>query len=100
MEQGFGILMLIFAAAIFLYAALLAITKDYRLLPYKATLSVKPKNPKAYTFQLSKVIALVALSIAVGAAIALWKPAIGAVIMVAGAILAIWAGTKIMKKVS
>jgi len=39
------------------------------------------------------------LAIAVGAALALWNPAVGAVAMIAGVIPALWAGTKIIRKV-
>ena len=97
MEHGFSILMLIFAAALLLYAVILAITKDYNMLPYRATVSVKPKNPKKYTVQLAKVIALVALAVAVGAGISFLNALAGAVVILAGVIAAIWAGTKIVK---
>ena len=97
MDNGFSILMLIFAAALLLYAAILAITKDYKMLPYRARVSVEPKNPKKYAVQLAKVIALTALAIAAGAAVSLWNMAAGAVLMSAGVIAALWAGTKIVK---
>ena len=48
MKQGFSILMFFFAGALLLYAALMAITKDYNILPFRASVSVKPKNPKKY----------------------------------------------------
>ena len=97
MEHGFPILMFVFAAVLFLYAVILAITKDYKLLPYRAQVSVQPKDPKTYTFQLAKVVALVSLAVAVGAAVALWNQLIGALVILAGVIAAIWAGTKIVK---
>ena len=96
MDNGFSILMFIFAAALLLYAAALAITKDYNMLPYRSRVSVKPKNPKRYAVQLAKVIALAAVAIAVGAAVALWKPTAGAVVMIVGVAAACWAGTKIV----
>ena len=98
MEQGFSILMFIFAGALFLYAGLMALIKDYKMLPYRARQSVKPKNPKKYMVQLAKIVALVAAMIAAGAAVALWNGAIGAVVMVIGVIAALWCGTKIIKK--
>ena len=98
MEQGFSILMFIFAGALLLYAGLMAIIKDYKMLPYRARQSVKPKNPKKYMVQLAKIVALVAAMIAAGAAVALWNGAIGAVVMVIGVIAALWCGTKIIKK--
>lgn len=97
MDQGFSIFMFIFAAALLLYAAIMAITKDYNMLPYRSRVSVKPKNPQKYTVQLAKVVALVAVAIAIGAAIALWNFAAGGAVMLVGVIAAIWAGTKIVK---
>ena len=99
MDQGFSILMLLFSAAILLYAALLGITKDYNLLPIRARTSVKPKDPKAYAFQLSKVIALVALSPAAGGLVGLWSVLPGFVVMILVFIVTLWRGTKIMEKV-
>lgn len=69
MDHNFSILFLIFAAGILLYAAILAIAKDYNLLPYRAQVSVKPKNPNKYTVQLSKAVALAGLAIGAGAAV-------------------------------
>ena len=97
MDHGFSILMLIFAAALLLYAALMAITKNYKMLPYRATVSVKPKNPRKYTVQLAKVVALVALAVAGGALVAFRNIAVGGVVMIVGVICAIWVGTKIVK---
>ena len=98
MERAFSILMFIFSAALLLYAGLMAITKDYNLLPYRSRVSVKPKNPEKYMVQLAKIVALVAAMIAVGAAIALWNAAVGAVVMAVGVVAALWCGTKIIKK--
>ena len=95
MDHYFSFLLLIFAALILLYAALMAITRDYRMLP--ARVSVKPKNPKKYMLQLSKAVALVGMAIGVGAAVSFWKVGIGIVIMIVGTIAAIWYGTKIVK---
>ena len=99
MDQGFSILMFIFAGAILLYAALMAITKDYNMLPYRGRVSVKPKNPKAYMVELAKIVALTGVAIALGAAVSLWNQLVGAVVMIIGVILALWTGTKIIKKV-
>ena len=97
MEHSFSILMLIFAAAILLYAALMAITKDYNMLPYRSAVSVKPKDPKRYMTQLAKVVALVGLAIGAGAAVSFWKVGIGVVIMLGGVVVSLWIGTKIVK---
>lgn len=97
MDHGFSILMFIFAAALLLYAAVMAITKDYNMLPYRSRVSVKPKNPEKYTVQLAKAVALVAAAIAAGAAIALWNMAAGGAVMFVGVIAAIWSATKFVK---
>ncbi len=98
MENGFPIFMLIFAGAILLYAAWMAVKKDCRMLPFRARVSVKPKNPEKYMVQLAKIVALVAVMIAAGAAIALWNADAGAVVMVVGVVAALWCGTKMIKK--
>ena len=97
MDHNFSILFLIFATAILLYAAIMAITKDYRMLPYRSRVSVKPKDPKSYMTELAKVVALVGLAIGAGAAVSFWNGAVGVAIMIGGTIGAIWLGTKIMK---
>ena len=70
----------------------------WRILPYRAQVPVKPKDPKQYMTQLSKVVALVGVSIGVGAVVCWWRADIGFMIMIGGAIAAIWYGTKIVKK--
>lgn len=95
-----SIFMFLFSAALFIYAALMAITKDYTILPVRARVAVKPKDSKEYTFQLSKVIALVAVAPALGGVVALWNEVAGMLVILFGVIAAIWVGTKIMKKVS
>ena len=93
-----SILLLIFSAALLLYAGLMAVTKDYKILPYRSQVSVKPKNPKAYMAQLAKVVALVAAVPAAGALAALWNGIAAAVVLIGGLIVTLWLGTKIMKK--
>ena len=97
MDHGFFFFIFIFAAALLLYAAVMAITKDYNMLPYRSRVSVKPKNPEKYTVQLAKAVALVAAAIAAGAAIALWNMAAGGAVMFVGVIAAIWSATKFVK---
>lgn len=96
MEHGFSILMAIFAAAILIYAGLMALTKDYNMLPLRATQSVKPKDPKKYMSQLAKVVALVSLSPALSALAALWNMVAGLVVLIGSMVLFIWLGTKMM----
>ena len=99
MDNGFSILMLIFAGAILLYAALMTATKDYRMIPFRARVSVKPKNPKKYMTQLAKAVALVAAPVALGGLIGLWNTMAGLVIMILGMGFCLWFTTKIMKGV-
>ncbi len=98
MEYALSIILFIFAGAILLYAGLMALTKDYSLLPFRSRVSVKPKDKKAYTFELSKAVALTATAPAIGGAVALWNPVAGLIAMLAAFIAAIWLGTKITKK--
>lgn len=98
MENGFSILMLLFAAALLLYAGLLALKKDYKLLPYRSRVSVKPKDPKAYAVQLAKIIALVAAAPALSGLVGFWNQAAGAIVLIVGLPACIWLGTKIIKK--
>ena len=99
MEYGYSILMSVFSAAILLYAGLMALTKNYKILPVRATQSVKPKDEKRYMTQLSKVVALVALSPALSALAGLWNMTAALVVLLVSAVLFIWLGTKIMKGV-
>ena len=100
MENGAAVFILIFAGALLLYAGLMALTKDYRILPRRATISVEPKDPKLYMTRLAKVIALVALAIALGALIGLKSALVGVIVGFAGVIAAIWFGTWYMKDMS
>ena len=96
MEYGYSILMGIFSGALLLYAALMALTKDYKMLPYRARTSVKPKKPKKYMTQLSKVIALVACSPALSALAGLWNMVAALIVLIGTGVLFIWLGTKIV----
>ena len=97
MDHNFSILFLILAALILFYAALMALTKDYRILPYRAQVPVRPKDSKKYMIQLSKVVALVGMSIGAGAAVSWWKPMAGVIVMIVGTIASLWLGSKIVK---
>ena len=89
----------IFAAALLLYAGLMAWTKDYKLVPFRARVSVKPKNVKAYMTGLAKVVALVAAAPALSAFLGLWSMIAALIVLIVGAVLFLWIGTKIMKGV-
>ncbi|MBR3505027.1 MAG: hypothetical protein IKO07_12425 [Clostridia bacterium] len=99
MEYGFSILMFFFSAALLIYAGILAVTKDYTLLPRRARVSVKPKNSKVYAFQIAKAVALAALAPALGGLAGLWNGAAGAAVLIAGLVACLWLSTKIVKNV-
>lgn len=99
MEYGYSVLMGIFAAALLLYAGLMALTKDYRMIPFRARQSFKPKDPKRYTARLSAVVALTALSPALSALAGLWNMAAAVAVLIGSMVLFLWLGTKIMKGV-
>ena len=99
MEYGYSILMGIFAGLILIYAGLMALTKDYRMLPLRARVSVQPKDEKRYMKQLAKVVALVALAPALSALTGLWNMIAALIVLVVSAVVFIWLGTKIMRVV-
>ena len=91
--------MAIFAGALLLYAGLMALSKDYKMLPWRFRQSVQPENPKAYTTHLAKVIALVALSPALSALAGLWNMTAAVAVLIGSMILLIFLGCKIIKDV-
>ena len=97
MEYGYSILMGIFAGALWLYAGLMALFKDYNMLPFRARTSVKPKHPEKYMTQLAKVVALVACSPALSAVVGLWNMTAAWIVLIGAAVLFIWLGTKIVR---
>ncbi len=99
MEYGYSVLMGAFAAALLLYAGLMALTKDDKLLPGRARTSVRPKDPKRYMTGLAKVVALVSLSPALSALAGLWNMPAALTVLVAAFILFLWIGMRIMKNV-
>ena len=99
MEYAYSILMGIFALAILAYAGLMALTKDYNILPVRAQQSVKPKDPKRYMTQLAKVVALVSLSPALSSLTGLWNTVAALVVLIGSMILFILLGTRIMRGV-
>ena len=97
MEYGYSILMGIFAGAVLLYAGMMALFKDYKMLPLRVRVSVKPKNEKRYMVQLAKVVALVALAPALSALAGLWNMWLALAVLILSAVLFIWLGTKLMR---
>lgn len=92
----FSILMLCFSGALLLYAGLLALTKDYRLVPRGYAAEVKDK--RAYAANLAKVIALTAVPPAHCAIAALFNGFLAASVLVVEMIMALWIGSVIMKQ--
>ena len=99
MEYGYSILMGFFAGLILICAGLMALTKDYKMLPFRARVSVQPKDEKRYMKQLAKAVALVALAPALSALTGLWNMIAALIVLVVSAIVFIWLGTKIMRGV-
>ena len=58
MEYAFSILMFIFAGALLLYAGLLALTRDIRMV--SRSYAAQVKDPKRYALQFAKLLAIVA----------------------------------------
>ena len=100
MENGYSVIMLIFSGALLLYAGLMALTKDYTLLPLRVRRAVKPKNRKQYMVMLAKIIALVAISPALSALVGFWNIWVALVVLVAGTAAAIWMGIRLTKQES
>lgn len=98
MEYGYSVLMAVFSAALLLYAGLMALFKDYKMLPMRARVSVKPKDEKRYMLRLAKMIALAAASPALSALIGLWNIPAAFVVLLVSAVLFIWLGTRIKEK--
>ena len=99
MEYAYSVLMGCFAALLLIYAGLMALTKDYKILPFRSRQSVKPKDPKRYMTGLSKVISLVSLSPALSALAGLFSKVVAVIVLIGSMIIFIWLGTKIMKGV-
>jgi len=94
MEYGFSILMFIFSGAILLYALLLGLTKDIKLIP--RNYAVKIKNKKRYAVQFAKITAVVSIAPALTGAISLFTQNIFCIIgmLILSFILCIRAGIR------
>lgn len=99
MDYAYSVLMGCFSAAILIYAGLMALTKDYKMLPIRSRQSVKPKDPKRYMTRLSKVVALVALSPALSSLVGLCNTTVAFIVLIATMIIFIVIGTRFMKDV-
>ncbi len=98
MENGYSILMVLFALALLLYAALIGLTRDVGLIPKMG--AVKVKNPKRYAWQFAKTLACVALAPVVSALAGLrYGPGIGTLVLVPAMVVAIRRGIRFMRDV-
>ena len=86
----FSILMFCFSGAILLYAGLLAVTKDYNLIPRNYT--TNPKDKRAYTLALAKVLAVTALAPLSGGIYGLFNVPLGLVMLLVDFPVCIWIG--------
>lgn len=91
----FSILMLCFSAALLLYAGLLALTKDYNLIP--RGYAAKVENKRAYTMKMAKAVALVAVPPFHCAIAAMFNGILAVSILLVEMIMALWIATMIMK---
>ncbi len=71
MENGFAVLMMIFGAAILLYAAILSGGND-KLLPARVQPTLRKKNKKWQTKTIAKISAIVGLSPLLGGLLGMW----------------------------
>lgn len=98
MEHGFAILLLIFGGMILLYAALLAVSKSKKDLPFRIRHTIPEENEKEYMAKLAKVLALVSLSPIIGGALGFVLPPRAAVaVFIVLLVLFIIIGAKITK---
>ena len=91
----FSILMFMFSGGLLLYAAILALSKDVKMIPRDYAAKITDK--RRYATQFAKVIALVALAPAYGGIVGLFSTGWGLFAMITQMILAIFLGTKLMK---
>ena len=97
--KPFSILMFCFSGALFAYAALIAVTKDERLIARNQASKANRKDGKAYAALFAKVLALVAVAPAhAGIAAALYSEGIGMVVLIAEMIFWIWVATRLMRE--
>ena len=91
--------MFIFSGALLLYAGLLALTRDCRMLPFRVRRAVKPrKDRKNYMLKLAKITALCAAAPALAGAAGFWNIFAGLFVLIAGVAAAIWLGTRLFFK--
>ncbi len=96
----YSVLMFCFSGALLLYATLIAVTKDYKMIP--RNWAAKPKDPKEYASRFAKIIALVAAAPLLSGIVALfgdegWIMAAAVAALIGGIIAAAVIGVRLMK---
>lgn len=87
----FSILMFAFSGMLLLYAGLLAVTRDYRLIPRGN--AANPKDKRAYAAAFAKMMAVVALAPLGGAIYGLFSTTFGVILLLVDLPLCIYVGT-------
>ena len=98
MENGFPILMLLFSGALYLYALLLALTKDAGMIPRQD--KARLPDPKAYARRFAGIMALVAfVPLAAGVAGLIYGDKRTLIVLIAGLVFSLWGATQLIQKV-
>ena len=92
----FSILMFCFAGALLLYAGLLALTRDYDLIP--RGYATRPKDKTAYALAFAKAIAVTALAPLGSGIYGLFSTALGLVMLLINLPLCIWISTHFFRR--
>ncbi len=95
MNNAYSILMLCFSGMLLLYAAILAIVKDPKLIPRNDT--VEMKDPKKYAVQFSKIIALMAVAPFLSAVSFPANQTFAFVVLAGAGAVGLWLSTKMIK---
>jgi hypothetical protein len=97
MEYAFLFITFGFGGMLLLYAALLRLTLDVRLIPKNYAAEIK--NPKAYAKTMSHILAFLALAFLTGGWVGSYAgPLMGTVTLVACLALAIWLCVRLWKR--
>ena len=96
--EGYAVLMLCFAGFLFIYAGILAKTRNFKLIPRHD--AVKTKDKKEYTEKVAKATALAALAPLASALVArITDAALPSLLMLLGGfVLTIWLGARLANR--
>ena len=92
----FSILMFIFSGALLIYAGLLALTRNYNMIP--RGYAANPADKRTYARAFAKTMAVVALAPLNGGYFALFSPMLGAVMLALSFIACIKIGADVFRK--